>query len=202
MNHVITPMVRAVRPKPGERRLQILQTLAVMLQEPAGDRVTTAALAGRLHVSEAALYRHFANKTQIFKGLIEFIESTVFGLINQISSNDDDGLRQLRGMVAMLLGFAEKNPGMTRVLIGDALVTEDDRLQERINQLIDRIEASIKQSFRQAIAQGRLPPDTDPVARAGIVLAFILGRWLRYAKSGFRRMPTEHFEHQIVPLIG
>jgi TetR/AcrR family transcriptional regulator len=195
-------MVRAVRPKPGERRLQILQTLAVMLQEPAGDRVTTAALAGRLHVSEAALYRHFASKAQMFEGLIEFIESTVFGLINQISSNDDDGLRQLRGMVAMLLGFAEKNPGMTRVLIGDALVTEDDRLQERINQLIDRIEASIKQSFRQAIAQGRLPPDTDPVARAGIVLAFILGRWLRYAKSGFRRMPTEHFEHQIVPLIG
>jgi TetR/AcrR family transcriptional regulator len=202
MNHVITPMVRAVRPKPGERRLQILQTLAVMLQEPAGDRVTTAALAGRLHVSEAALYRHFASKAQMFEGLIEFIESTVFGLINQITSNDDEGLRQLRGMVAMLLGFAEKNPGMTRVLIGDALVTEDDRLQERINQLIDRIEASIKQSFRQAIAQGRLPPDTDPVARAGIVLAFILGRWLRYAKSGFRRMPTEHFEHQIVPLIG
>jgi TetR/AcrR family transcriptional regulator len=195
-------MVRAVRPKPGERRLQILQTLAVMLQEPAGDRVTTAALAGRLHVSEAALYRHFASKAQMFEGLIEFIESTVFGLINQITSNDDEGLRQLRGMVAMLLGFAEKNPGMTRVLIGDALVTEDDRLQERINQLIDRIEASIKQSFRQAIAQGRLPPDTDPVARAGIVLAFILGRWLRYAKSGFRRMPTEHFEHQIVPLIG
>ena len=202
MSHVITPMVRAVRPKPGERRLQILQTLAVMLQEPAGDRVTTAALAGRLHVSEAALYRHFASKAQMFEGLIEFIESTVFGLINQITSNDDEGLRQLRGMVAMLLGFAEKNPGMTRVLIGDALVTEDDRLQERINQLIDRIEASIKQSFRQAIAQGRLPPDTDPVARAGIVLAFILGRWLRYAKSGFRRMPTEHFEHQIVPLIG
>ena len=166
MSHVITPMVRAVRPKPGERRLQILQTLAVMLQEPAGDRVTTAALAGRLHVSEAALYRHFASKAQMFEGLIEFIESTVFGLINQIASNDDEGLRQLRAMVAMLLGFAEKNPGMTRVLIGDALVTEDDRLQERINQLIDRIEASIKQSFRQAIAQGRLPPDTDPVARA------------------------------------
>ena len=202
MSHVITPMVRAVRPKPGERRLQILQTLAVMLQEPAGDRVTTAALAGRLQVSEAALYRHFASKAQMFEGLIEFIESTVFGLINQITSNDDEGLRQLRAMVAMLLGFAEKNPGMTRVLIGDALVTEDDRLQERINQLIDRIEASIKQSFRQAIAQGRLPPDTDPVARAGIVLAFILGRWLRYAKSGFRRMPTEHFEHQIMALIG
>ena len=202
MTHDQPSPARPARPKPGERRLQILQTLATMLQEPGADRVTTAALAARLQVSEAALYRHFASKAQMFEGLIEFIESTVFGLINQITSNDDEGLRQLRAMVAMLLGFAEKNPGMTRVLIGDALVTEDDRLQERINQLIDRIEASIKQSFRQAIAQGRLPPDTDPVARAGIVLAFILGRWLRYAKSGFRRMPTEHFEHQIVALIG
>ncbi len=201
MNQVSTPSVRAVRPKPGERRLQILQTLAVMLQEPAGDRVTTAALAGRLHVSEAALYRHFASKAQMFEGLIEFIESTVFGLINQIATQDEEGLRQLRATIAMLLGFAEKNPGMTRVLIGDALVTEDDRLQERINQLIDRIEASIKQSFRLAIAQGRLPPGTDPVARAGIVLSFILGRWLRYAKTGFRRLPTENFDQQIAPLI-
>jgi len=201
MNQVVSPSARTVRPKPGERRLQILQTLAVMLQEPAGDRVTTAALAGRLQVSEAALYRHFASKAQMFEGLIEFIESTVFGLINQIASNDDDGLRQLRAMVAMLLGFAEKNPGMTRVLIGDALVTEDDRLQERINQLIDRLEASIKQSFRLAVAQSRLPADTDAAARAGIVLAFVMGRWLRYAKSGFRRLPTELFEQQINPLI-
>jgi len=193
--------VARVRPKPGERRLQILQTLAAMLQEPAGDRVTTSALAGRLQVSEAALYRHFASKAQMFEGLIEFIESTVFGLINQITSQDEDGLRQLRGIVTMLLGFAEKNPGMTRVLIGDALVTEDDRLQDRINQLVDRIEASLKQSFRVAIVQGRLPQDTDPAARAGIVLSFILGRWLRYAKSGFRRSPSEMIEQQIAPLI-
>jgi TetR/AcrR family transcriptional regulator len=193
--------VARVRPKPGERRLQILQTLAAMLQEPAGDRVTTSALAGRLQVSEAALYRHFASKAQMFEGLIEFIESTVFGLINQISSQDEDGLRQLRAIVTMLLGFAEKNPGMTRVLIGDALVTEDDRLQDRINQLVDRIEASLKQSFRVAIVQGRLPQDTDPAARAGIVLSFILGRWLRYAKSGFKRSPSEMIEQQIAPLI-
>jgi TetR/AcrR family transcriptional regulator len=143
-------------------------------------------------MSEAALYRHFASKAQMFEGLIEFIESTVFGLINQISSNDDDGSRQLRGMVAMLLGFAERTPGDAGA---DRRRAGDGRRppQERINQLIDRIEASIKQ-LPQAIAQGRLPPDTDPVARAGIVLAFILGRWLRYAKSGFRRMPTEHFD--------
>jgi TetR/AcrR family transcriptional regulator len=195
------PAAKPARPKPGERRLQILQTLAAMLQEPGGDRVTTAALAGRLQVSEAALYRHFASKAQMFEGLIEFIESTIFGLINQITSQDDDGLRQLRAIVAMLLGFAERNPGMTRVLIGDALVTEDDRLQDRINQLIDRIEASLKQSFRNAIAQSRLPQDTDAAARAGIVLSFILGRWLRFAKSGFRRSPSEMLEQQIAPLI-
>ena len=201
MNEETAPASRPARPKPGERRLQILQTLATMLQEPQGDRVTTAALAGRLQVSEAALYRHFASKAQMFEGLIEFIESTVFGLINQIASQDEDGLRQLRATIAMLLGFAEKNPGMTRVLIGDALVTEDGRLQNRINQLIDRIEASIKQSFRVAIAQGLLPQDTDAAARAGIVLAFILGRWLRFAKSGFKRSPREMLEQQIAPLI-
>ena len=201
MNEQTTPADRPPRLKPGERRLQILQTLATMLQEPEGDRVTTAALAARLQVSEAALYRHFASKAQMFEGLIEFIESSVFGLINQICAQEEDALRQLRAIVSMLLGFAQKNPGMTRVLIGDALVTEADRLQARINQLIDRIEASLKQCFRLAMAQGRLPEQTDPAARAGIVLAFILGRWLRFAKSGFRRSPTELLDQQIAPLI-
>ncbi|HMN82685.1 MAG TPA: nucleoid occlusion factor SlmA [Burkholderiaceae bacterium] len=189
------------RPKPGERKLQILQTLATMLQEPTGDRVTTAALAGRLQVSEAALYRHFASKAQMFEGLIEFIEGTVFGLINQITSQEEDGLRQLRQIVTMLLGFSERNPGMTRVLIGDALVTEDDRLQERINQLIDRLEASLKQCYRAALAQGRLPAETDVAARANIVLAFVMGRWLRFAKSGFKRLPTDMVDNQLAPLI-
>ncbi|GMV03173.1 MAG: hypothetical protein AMXMBFR52_28280 [Burkholderiales bacterium] len=181
--------------------MQILQTLAAMLQEPGGDRVTTAALAGRLQVSEAALYRHFASKAQMFEGLIEFIESTIFGLINQITTQHDDGLHQLRAIIAMLLAFAEKNPGMTRVLIGDALVTEDGRLQDRINQLIDRIEASLKQAFRVTVAQGRLPGETDAAARAGIVLAYVLGRWLRFAKSGFRRSPGDLFDQQAPLLI-
>jgi TetR/AcrR family transcriptional regulator len=201
MNDQTTPAPKPPRPKPGERRLQILQTLAAMLQEPGGDRVTTAALAGRLQVSEAALYRHFASKAQMFEGLIEFIESTIFGLINQITTQHEDGLRQLRDIVAMLLAFAEKNPGMTRVLIGDALVTEDDRLQDRINQLIDRIEASLKQAFRVSVAQGCLPDETDAAARSGIVLAYVLGRWLRFAKSGFRRSPAEMFDQQAPFLI-
>jgi len=192
---------RRSRPKPGERRLQILKSLADMLQHPGGERVTTAALAGRLQVSEAALYRHFASKAQMFEGLIEFIESTVFGLINQIGSEHEDGLRQLQFIVGMLLGFAEKNPGMTRVLVGDALVTEDERLQARINQLIDRIEASLRQCFRLAITQQRLPADTDPTVRAGIVLAYVQGRWLRYAKSGFRRSPTELAARHITLLL-
>jgi TetR/AcrR family transcriptional regulator len=192
---------RAPRARPGERRIQILQTLASMLEEPSGDRVTTAALAARLQVSEAALYRHFASKAQMFEGLIEFIESTIFGLINQINAANGDGLRQLRDIIVMLLGFAERNPGMTRVLIGDALVTEADRLQNRINQLTDRIEASLRQSFRMAAAQGALPAQTDGTARAAVVMAFVLGRWLRFAKSGFKRSPVEALDQQIPVLI-
>src|SRR5271154_5581335 len=106
--------------KPGERRLQILQTLAAMLESPRGEKITTAALAARLEVSEAALYRHFASKAQMFEGLIEFIESTVFGLISQITDHQENGLSQVQAITTMLLNFAERNPGMTRVMIGDA----------------------------------------------------------------------------------
>ncbi len=187
--------------RPGERRVQILQTLASMLENPRGEKITTAALAARLDVSEAALYRHFASKAQMFEGLIEFIENTVFSLVNKIQADTADGAAQAEQIVAMLLGFAERNPGMTRVLIGDALVTEDDRLQDRINQLIDRIEASLKQAFRVSVAQGRLPDETDAAARSGIVLAYVLGRWLRFAKSGFRRSPAEMFDQQAPFLI-
>lgn len=188
------PPARKSRPKPGERRIQILQTLALMLQEPGADRVTTAALARRLEVSEAALYRHFASKAQMFEGLIDFIERSVFSLINQITTQEPDGLRQLRAIVSMLLAFADKNPGMTRVLIGDALVTEDARLQARINQITDRLETSLKQSVRNAIAQGRFPENTDATARATLVLSYVMGRWLIYAKSDFKRHPDDAFE--------
>ncbi len=196
-----TESSRRSRPKPGERRLQILQALATMLQEPGGERVTTAALAGRLKVSEAALYRHFASKAQMFEGLIEFIESTIFGLINQITSAQEDGQRQLGDIIAMLLNFSERNPGMTRVLIGDALVTEDDRLQARINQLVDRIETSLRQAFRVAVAQGALAAQTDAGARAAVVMAFVQGRWLRFAKSGFKRLPAEGLGEQLPTLV-
>lgn len=185
---------KAARPKPGERRIQILQTLALMLQEPGSDRVTTAALAHRLQVSEAALYRHFASKAQMFEGLIDFIERSLFSLINQITTHDQDAMRQLRTIFSMLLAFAEKNPGMTRVMIGDALITEDARLQARINQIIDRLEVSLKQLFRNAITQGLLPESTDPGVRASHLLSVVLGRWLRFAKSDFKKRPSEGIE--------
>jgi TetR/AcrR family transcriptional regulator len=191
-----------VRPKPGERRLQILQMLATMLQEPGGERITTAALAARLDVSEAALYRHFASKAQMFEGLIQFIEQTLFGLINQITAQEPDPLRQLRSIAQMLLGFAEHNPGMTRVLIGDALVNEHDRLQARINQLVDRVEASVRQCFRGAIEQGQLSASEDAASRADLLVAYVLGRWMRYAKTGFKRAPAEGLEVQLRRLVG
>ena len=182
------------RPRPGERRLQILQVLAEMLQNPKGERVTTAALAAKIQVSEAALYRHFASKAQMFEGLIAFIEQTVFGLINQINQKEESGLAQVRGILQMLLFFAEKNPGMTRVLLGDALLQEDDRLQERITQVLDRVEASLKQALRIAQSQGSAwgQAGQDEISiRAAMLMSFVLGRWHRFARSGFKKLPTE-----------
>jgi len=187
--------------RPGARKLQILQTLASMLEDPKGEKVTTAALAARLDVSEAALYRHFASKAQMFEGLIEFIETTVFGLINEISSKETSGTKQARSMVTMLLEFAQTNKGMTRVLIGDALVNEHERLQERMNQLFERIESSLKQSLRVAVTEGELPDSFDPGARAALIVAFVLGRWHRFAKSGFRKLPAEGLDAQLPALL-
>jgi TetR/AcrR family transcriptional regulator len=185
------------RPRPGERRLQILQVLAEMLQNPRGERVTTAALAAKIDVSEAALYRHFASKAQMFEGLIAFIEQTVFGLINQINQKEESGLAQTRGILQMLLVFAEKNPGMTRVLLGDALLQEDDRLQDRIAQVLDRVEASLKQSLRIGQSQSGVPGSAgqdDVAIRAALLMSFVLGRWHRFARSGFKKLPTEASE--------
>jgi TetR/AcrR family transcriptional regulator len=175
--------------KPGERKLQILQTIAQLLEEPSAERVTTALLAKRLDVSEAALYRHFASKAQMFEGLIEFIESSLFSVINQIGQEEENGLRQAELVMVTLLAFAQKNKGLTRVLIGDAIVHENPRLQARINQLLDRIEASLKQSLRIAATQGTLPEDHDFGAHADAMICHTLGRWHRFVKSGFRHDP-------------
>ena len=182
--------------KPGERKLQILQTIAGMLEQPKGEKITTAALAAKLDISEAALYRHFASKAQMYEGLIEFIEHTVFGLVNKISAEETGGLKQAEAILAMLLGFAQKNRGMTRVLIGDALVNEDERLQQRINQLFDRIETTLKQALRIAASQGDLDANVDVGAHANVLLCYVIGRWQLFGKSGFTRDPMAQWPQQ------
>ena len=202
------------RPRPGERRVQILQALATMLEHPGAERITTAALAARLDVSEAALYRHFASKAQMFEGLIDFIEQTVFSLINQIveresASNPVDlapaaqsGARQAAQIIVMLIQFAEKNPGMTRVMVGDALVFENERLQQRMNQFFDKIEAALKQSLRSVVdASGSATPSVDTQVRASVLSAFVVGRLQRFARSGFKRRPSEHLESSLALIL-
>jgi len=199
------------RPKPGERRVQILQALASMLEQPGGERITTAALAARLDVSEAALYRHFASKAQMFEGLIEFIEQTVFSLVNQIVEREqavadgagDPGARQAVKIIAMLLQFAEKNPGMARVMVGDALVFENDRLIARMNQFFDKIEATLKQCLRDGAAAGTsATPTVDAQVRASVLSAFVGGRLQRFVRSGYKRLPSEHLDASLRLLLG
>jgi len=182
--------------KTGDRKDQILQTLAEMLEQPAGEKITTAALAARLRVSEAALYRHFKGKAQMFEGLIEFIEQTLFALVNKITTEEKSGLRQLEAIISVLLAFAQKNKGMTRVLIGDALVNEDERLQLRINQLLDRLEAVLKQALRFGVTQNEIAADVDITAQANILMSFVTGRWHQFAKSGFKRDPADMWAKQ------
>ncbi|WP_294765212.1 nucleoid occlusion factor SlmA [uncultured Rhodoferax sp.] len=190
------------RPKPGERRVQILQTLASMLEQPGGERITTAALAARLDVSEAALYRHFASKAQMFEGLIDFIEETVFTLINQIVEREPaGGVAAAARIASMLVQFAERNPGMARVMVGDALVLENERLQQRMNQLFDKVEAALKQCLRDAVPASATPT-VDAQVRAATVTAFVAGRLQRYARSGFKRLPSEHLEPALQLMLG
>lgn len=196
------------RPKPGERRVQILQALASMLEQPGAERITTAALAAKLEVSEAALYRHFASKAQMFEGLIEFIEQAVFTLVGQIAEREaaatdpSAGSRNAGKVVTMLLQFAEKNPGMVRVMVGDALVFENERLQQRMNQFFDKIEATLKQCLRDgAQSGGSMTPTADAQVQSSVLTAFVVGRLQRYARSGFRRVPTEHLDASLGQML-
>ena len=190
------------RPKPGERRVQILQALAEMLESSGTERITTSALATRLEVSEAALYRHFASKAQMFEALIDFIEQSVFSLINQINDREPNPQAQVAKALAMLLQFGEKNPGMARVMVGDALVFENDRLQQRMNQFFDRFESSLKQSLRAAAeAQNSATPTVDAQVKASVLTAFVVGRLQRFTRSGFKRLPSEHLEASLAQLL-
>ena len=204
---VEAPLARK-RPKPGERRAQILQALAAMLEQPGAERITTAALAARLSVSEAALYRHFASKAQMFEGLIDFIEQSVFTLLQQIvgrevpdaQSDAQAGTRQAARVVAVVLQFGERNPGMVRVMVGDALVFENDRLQQRINQFFERIESTLRQCLRPVTA-GSATPTVDAQVAASVLTAFVMGRLQRYARSGFKRMPSEHLDASLALML-
>jgi len=190
------------RPKPGERRVQILQALAAMLEQPGAERITTSALAAKLGVSEAALYRHFASKAQMFEGLLEFIEQSVFTLVNQITERETEPAARIRKLVVMVLQFAEKNPGMARVMVGDALVFENERLQERMNLFFDKLESSLKQSLRDAAAaSGAATPTVDAQVRASVIVAFMVGRLQRFARSGFKRLPSEHLEASLATIL-
>lgn len=188
--------------KPGERKLQILQTIAEMLQDPRGEKITTALLAAKLDVSEAALYRHFASKAQMYEGLIEFIESSLFSVINKIGAEQQSGLKQVELILTLLLGFAQRNHGLTRVLIGEALVYENDRLQARINQLLDRLEASLKQALRIAASIGELPTGSDIAAAANLLMCYVVGRWQNFVKSGFVRDPMAPWPQHWPMLLG
>jgi TetR/AcrR family transcriptional regulator len=206
MNTTVTPSdeldekVRK-RPKPGERRVQILQTLAAMLEQPDAEKVTTAAMAAKLQVSEAALYRHFASKAQMYEALIEFVEQSVFALINQISEREANGIKQAHMICNVILNFAEKNRGMTRVMIGDALVNENERLQVRMNLFFDKVESALKQCLRSALVAGLYGEGFDPAVRANILTSFVIGRLLRFAKSGFKRLPNEQADQSLATLM-
>lgn len=198
------------RPKPGERREQILQALAAMLEKPGSERITTAALAASLSVSEAALYRHFASKAQMFEGLIDFIEQSVFTLVQQIVGRDpeevqrtpEDGGRRAARVAALVLQFGERNPGMVRVMVGDAIIFEHERLQQRMNQFFERIESTLRQCLRPtADALGSSTPTVESQVAASVLTAFIVGRLQRYARSGFRRSPTEHLDASLAMML-
>ena len=190
------------RPKPGERRLQILQTLAAMLEQPGAERVTTAGLAAKIGVSEAALYRHFASKAQMFEGLIDFVDQSTMGLIRQVTDRESAGPQQAGRIVALLFQFAEKNPGMSRVMIGDALVLEHERLQERINLLFDKIEAQLRQSLKTSdSATSAISSAADAQVAASVLVAFMQGRLQRFARTGFKRLPSEHLQAALARML-
>jgi len=188
------------------RQIEIIAAAGQLISEDGYAKLTTKRLAERMQFSEAALYRHFASKAQMFEGLIEFIEQTVFSLVNQITERADEaacaGTRQAAKIVAMLLQFGEKNPGMTRVMVGDALVFENDRLQQRMNQFFDKIEATLRQCLRDAAqADGAAAPSVQAQVSASLLTAFVVGRLQRFARSGFKRVPSEHLEASLALML-
>ncbi|PKG97819.1 nucleoid occlusion factor SlmA [Paraglaciecola sp. MB-3u-78] len=182
--------------KRPNRRAQILQALASMLQTNPGQRITTAKLAAHVGVSEAALYRHFPSKARMFEGLIEFIEETLFSRINKIINEEKDTATRCQLILHLILGFAEKNPGITRILNGDALMGEQDRLRQRIAQLFERLETQLKQVLRERkLREGKTLPAEEGII-ANMLICFADGRINQFIRSEFTKRPTDNFAEQ------
>ncbi len=196
------PSARRPRAKPGERRMQVLQALADMLQQPAGEKITTAALAKRLQVSEAALYRHFASKAQMLEGLLDFIEDSLLGLAHQVQAREAQPQRRCARMAQLILEFAATNPGMARVMVGDALLHEHERLQSRVTLMFDKLEALMRQEWRDhAQAQRHPSPTAEANLRSAGLMAWVQGRLLRFCRSGFKRSPVEGVDETLRWLV-
>jgi len=178
------------------RREQILQSLAQMLESNPGQRITTAALAREVGVSEAALYRHFPSKARMFEGLIGFIEETVFSRVTMITGSQASGIKQCEQILTLVLAFIEKNPGMARILTGDALAGETDRLRTRVNQFFERLETQLKQILREAEVREGLRTITTAGASANLMLATVEGRIRQFVRTEFKRRPTEQWADQ------
>lgn len=182
--------------KNNSRRQQILESLARMLEENPGERITTSKLAKEVGVSEAALYRHFPSKTKMFEGLIEFIEEAIFSRVNVIVAESDRVVDQCEKILGLLLTFAERNPGLTRLLTGDALAGETDRLRVRIAQFFDRLETQLKQLLREAEIRERIRPNVPIGIAANLLMAVAEGRICQFVRSEFTQLPTEHWQQQ------
>lgn len=180
----------------GSRRQQILEALAHELEQSPGQRITTAGLARAVGVSEAALYRHFPSKAKMFEGLIEFIEETVFGLINRILTEERSATSRCEKIMLVLLGFSARNPGISRILVGDALTGETERLRQRIGQFFDRIESQFKQILREAELAGELRGKQQAASTANLLLSVAEGKMNQYVRSGFKRSPIHEWEEQ------
>jgi len=178
------------------RRQQILEALARELESSPGARITTSRLARVVGVSEAALYRHYASKAKMFEALIAFAEDTVFGLCNRILSEETSAARRCEKILAMVLAFSGKNPGITRVLLGDALVGENERLRARVAQFFNRLETSLRQVLREAETRGEPLARVPPRVAANLLVAVVEGRMVQYARSAFQRPPTEAWDRQ------
>ena len=182
--------------KKPSRKEQILQSLATILEQSPGGRITTAGLAKHVGVSEAALYRHFPSKAKMFEALIEFIETTIFSRISQIMNEEMEADKRCEKILGLILTFCERNPGITRILTGDPLAGETERLRQRVSQLFDRIEAQLRQIIREMPIRGQQKASTDPVVGANLLLSLAEGRIGQYVRSDFERKPTTEWDAQ------